>query len=157
MKKARFKENLVDDNLKNMINFRRLIITTITGALLGVICIVGLGIRSFDGDFLNNIVYLMGIWMARLVLGVTMGFVEEFIIIPGLGWKKWVNVSIRGIFFGLLFSTMVLLIDPLFNFISFGAGIAYGLVIDLVATFLTGDKATKFFTRKKTEKKEKND
>lgn len=136
-----------------MINYKRLIISTITGALLGVLCIIGVGSRIFDGDYLGNIVYLLGIWMSRLVLGVTIGFVEEFTIIPGIEWKKWLNVSIRGIFFGLLFSTTVLLLDPYFSYTTFGAGIAYGLIIDLVATFLTGDKATKFLTRKKVEKK----
>ncbi|MBY8999468.1 MAG: hypothetical protein KGD64_00995 [Candidatus Heimdallarchaeota archaeon] len=140
-----------------MINYKRLIISTITGALLGIICIIGVGSRLFAGDYLGNIVYLLGIWMSRLVLGVTIGFVGEFVIVPGISWKKWINVSIRGIFFGLLFSTTVLLIDPYFNFMTFGAGITYGLIIDLVATFLTGEKAAKLFTRKKTEKEEKKD
>ena len=140
-----------------MINYKRLIISTVTGALLGVICIIGVGSRIFDGEYLANIVYLLGIWMSRLALGVTIGFVGEFIIVPGIAWKKWVNVSIRGIFFGLLFSTTVLLIDPHFSYTTFAAGIAYGLITDLVATFLTSDKATKFFTRKKSEKEEKKD
>ena len=134
-----------------MISFKRLIISTVTGALLGVICIIGIGSRIFDGEYLANITYLLGIWMSRLVLGVTIGFVGEFVIVPGISWK-WVNVSIRGIFFGLLFSTTVLLIDPRFNYTTFAAGIAYGLIIDLIATFLTGDKATKFFARKKVDK-----
>ncbi len=139
-----------------MINYKRLIISTVTGALLGIICIIGVGLR-IEGGYLENIVYLLGIWMSRLVLGVTIGFVGEFTIIPGIGWKKWMNTSIRGIFFGLLFSTTVLLLDPHFSYTTFAAGIAYGLITDLVATFLTSDKATKFFTRKKTEKEEKKD
>jgi hypothetical protein len=131
-----------------MINYKRLIISTVTGALLGIICVVGVGSRIFGGDYLGNIVYLLGIWMSRLVLGVSIGFVQDFVILPGIGWKKWVNVSIRGIFFGLLFSTTVLLLDPHFSYTTFGAGIAYGLITDLVATF---------FTRKKIEKEEKKD
>jgi uncharacterized membrane protein YagU involved in acid resistance len=82
------------------------------------------------------------------VLGVSIGFVEDFVVLPGIGWKKWVNVSIRGIFFGLLFSTTILLLAPHFSYTTFGAGIAYGLITDLVATF---------FTRKKIEKEEKRD
>lgn len=126
-----------------MINYKRLIISTISGALLGVICIIGIGSRIFEGDYIGNIVYLMGIWMSRLVLGVTIGFVADLIIIPGMGWKKWLNVSLRGIFFGLLLSTTVLLLDPYFNFMTFGAGIAYGLITDLVATFFTREKTKK--------------
>lgn len=83
--------------------------------------------------------------MSRLVLGVSIGFVEDFVILLGIGWKKWVNVSIRGIFFGLLFSTTVLLIDRP-DYTTFAAGIAYGLIIDLVATF---------FAREKEEKEER--
>ena len=139
-----------------MINYKRLIISTVTGALLGIVCIIGVGLR-IEGGYLGNIVYLLGIWMSRLVLGVTIGFVEEFIIVPGIGWKKWMNVSIRGIFFGLLFSTTVLLIDPHFNYTTFGAGIAYGLITDLVATFFTSDRVNKFFTKKKVEKEEKKE
>ncbi len=130
-----------------MINYKRLIISTVTGALLGIVCIIGVGLR-IEGGYLDNIVYLLGIWMSRLVLGVTIGFVGEFVIIPGIGWKKWMNTSIRGIFFGLLFSVTVLLLDPHFSYITFAAGIAYGLIIDLMATF---------FTRKKVEREEKKD
>jgi len=130
-----------------MINYKRLIISTVTGALLGIVCIIGVGLR-IEGGYLENIVYLLGIWMSRLVLGVLIGFVEDFTILSGIGWKKWVNVSIRGIFFGLLLSVTVLLLDPYYSYTTFAAGIAYGLVTDLVATF---------FTRKKTAKEEKKD
>ncbi len=132
-----------------MINYKRLIISTVTGALLGIICVVGVGSRIFGGDYLGNIVYLLGIWMSRLTLGVLIGFVGDFIILPGIGWKKWVNVVIRGIFFGLLLSVTVLLLDTNFNdYSTFAAGIAYGLITDLVATF---------FTKEKVEKEEKRD
>lgn len=131
-----------------MINYKRLIISTVTGALLGIVCIIGVGSRIFGGDYLGNIVYLLGIWMSRLALGVSIGFVGEFIIVPGIGWKKWMNVSIRGIFFGLLFSTTVLLLDPHFSYTTFAAGIAYGLIIDLVSTF---------FVKRKVENEEKKD
>ena len=50
--------------------------------------------------------------------------------------QKWVNASIRGIVFGLITSTAVLLMDYQLSFMTFGAGIAYGLIIDLVATWL---------------------
>ena len=128
-----------------MINYKRLIISTVTGALLGIVCIIGVGLR-IEGGYLENIVYLLGIWMSRLVLGVLIGFVEDFTILPSMGWKKWVNAGIRGIFFGLLLSVTVLLLDPYYSYTTFAAGIAYGLITDLVATF---------FTRKKEEKEER--
>ncbi len=130
-----------------MINYKRLIISTVIGALLGIVCIIGVGLR-IEGGYLENIVYLLGIWMSRLVLGVLIGFVEDFTILPGIGWRKWVNAGIRGIFFGLLLSVTVLLLDPHYSYATFAAGIAYGLITDLVATF---------FTREKVEKEERKD
>ncbi len=129
-----------------MVDYKRLIISTITGAILGVACILGVGSRLFGGDYASNIVYLMGIWAMRVLLGITIGLAQGIILLKGDQWQKWVNAGIRGIIFGLLFSATLIMLDPYLDFATFGAGIAYGLIIDLVATF---------FTRKKKEKAEK--
>ena len=118
-----------------MINYKRFWISIFTGAVLGVICIVGVGQRT-QGTYLENIVYLLGIWGMRVILGIIIGLAEGIIIIKGEQWQKWVNASIRGIVFGLITSTAVLLMDYQLSFMTFGAGIAYGLIIDLVATWL---------------------
>lgn len=124
-----------------MVDYKRVIISTVSGLLLGIICIVGLGIRQFDGVYLSNFAYLGGIWLARVILGFTIGFVADVVLIKGDTWEKWVNAAIRGILVGLIFSVMVLLLDdPYYNMVSFFAGIAYGLVIDVVATFFTREK-----------------
>lgn len=120
---------------RKMINYKRFWISIFTGAVLGVICIVGVGQRT-QGTYLENIVYLLGIWGMRVILGIIIGLAEGIIIIKGEQWQKWVNASIRGIVFGLITSTAVLLMDYQLSFMTFGAGIAYGLIIDLVATWL---------------------
>ena len=120
---------------RKMINYKRFLISIFTGAVLGVICIVGVGQRT-QGTYLENIVYLLGIWGMRVILGIIIGLAEGIIIIKGEQWQKWVNASIRGIVFGLITSTAVLLMDYQLSFMTFGAGIAYGLIIDLVATWL---------------------
>ena len=65
--------------------------------------------------------------------------------------EELVNAGVRGTIFGLLFSVAILLMDKYLDVAGVAtsiAGIAYGLIIDLVATF---------FTRKKREKVEKVD
>jgi len=127
-----------------MVDYKRLIISTLTGAILGVACIIGVGQRV-PGGYAENAAYLIGIWAMRVLLGIMIGLAAGITLIKGDGWEKWVNAGVRGTIFGLLFSVAILLMD---KYLDAGistsiAGIAYGLIIDLVATF---------FTRKKKEK-----
>ncbi len=118
-----------------MVNYKRFWISTLTGAILGVACIIGVGQR-IPGTYAENIVYLMGIWLLRVILGMTIGLAEGITFLKGEKWEKWLNAGIRGILFGLVFSVALLLIDPFFSFATFGAGIAYGPITDLTATWL---------------------
>lgn len=118
-----------------MVNYKRLWISTLTGAILGVACIIGVGQR-IPGTYADNIVYLMGIWAMRVVLGMLIGLADGIIIIKGEQWQKWLNAGIRGTIFGLITSAAVLLMDPLLGFTTFAAGIAYGPITDLIATWL---------------------
>ena len=127
-----------------MVNYKRVIISTLSGTLLGIICIVGVGSRPLDGEYLSNFGYLSGIWLARILLGLMIGFVAEVYLIKGDAWQMWVNAAIRGALIGLLFSVMVILLDnPFYSMTTFAAGIGYGLITDLVATFLTREKKDK--------------
>jgi hypothetical protein len=123
--------------MRKMVDYKRFGIATLTGAILGVACILGVGQRLFNGDYVNHIIYLMGIWAMRVLLGMIIGLAEGLVIIKGEKWNKWVNAGIRGIIFGLLFSATLILLDPYLDFGTFGAGIVYGPIIDLVATFFT--------------------
>ncbi len=118
-----------------MVNYKRLWISTLTGAILGVACIIGVGQRIL-GTYAENIVYLMGIWAMRVVLGMLIGLADGITIIKGEQWQKWLNAGIRGTIFGLITSAAVLLMDPHFGFTTFAAGIAYGPITDLIATWL---------------------
>ncbi|OLS32519.1 MAG: hypothetical protein HeimAB125_08060 [Candidatus Heimdallarchaeota archaeon AB_125] len=118
-----------------MVNYKRFLISTLAGAVLGVACIIGVGLR-IPGTHADNIVYLMGIWGMRVLLGMIIGLAEGIVILKGEQWQKWVNAGIRGTLFGLAFSVTLLLIDPFFSFATFGAGIAYGPITDLIATGL---------------------
>jgi hypothetical protein len=116
-----------------MVNYRRFLISTLAGAVLGVACIIGVGQR-IPGTYADNIVYLMGVWAMRVLLGMIIGLAEGIIILKGEQWQKWVNAGIRGTLFGLVFSATLLLIDPFFSWPTFAAGIAYGPITDLIAT-----------------------
>ena len=50
---------------------KRLIAGIVTGALLGVLCIIGGGIRL---GFSGNSMLLAGMWYNRLVMGALIGF-----------------------------------------------------------------------------------
>ena len=124
-----------------MVNYKRLIISTITGVILGIFCIIGVGFR-IPGGHAGNVAYLIGIWGMRVLLGITIGLAEGIIILKGDQWQKWVNAFIRGILFSLVFSVTLVLIDPFLisRWTTFAAGIIYGPIIDLVATFFTRKK-----------------
>ncbi|MCE7742695.1 MAG: hypothetical protein GOP50_09575 [Candidatus Heimdallarchaeota archaeon] len=132
-----------------MVDYKRLIISIATGAVLGVACIIGVGGRV-EGGYAGNVGYLIGIWAMRVVLGIIIGLAAGIILIKGEGWEKWVNAGVRGTLFGLIVSAAVLLMDQYVGYTTFVAGIAYGTIIDLVATFFTREK------KEKVEKEEKD-
>ena len=123
-----------------MVDYKRFIISVTSGAILGVLCIIGVGARE---GYLGNVGYLIGIWAMRVVLGIIIGLAAGIILIKGEGWEKWVNAGVRGTLFGLIVSAAVLLMDQYVGYTTFVAGIAYGTIIDLVATFFTREKKEK--------------
>ncbi|MHA1708148.1 MAG: hypothetical protein ACTSYV_03610 [Candidatus Heimdallarchaeaceae archaeon] len=137
-----------------MLNIKRISISTLTGLILGVFCIVGIGQRAFGGEYLTNFAYLGGIWVARVLLGLMIGFVQDVHLVKGENWERWVNSGIRGALVGLFFSIMVLLLDNLgrYDIGTFFAGIAYGVIIDLVATYFTRVKKEKEKLEEKNNK-----
>jgi hypothetical protein len=116
-----------------MVSYKRLGISTVTGAILGVFCILG-AVQRIPGNFSENLPYLLGIWTMRVILGIVIGLAGDIIIFKGEKWQNWVNAVIRGIFFGSIFSAAIVLIDPFRDYMTFAAGIAYGPIIDLITT-----------------------
>lgn len=118
-----------------MINYRRIGISTILGALLGVLCIIGVGGR-IPGGYDANMVYLLGIWYNRLIMGVLIGFAGGWTILKSENQKNLGNALIRGIIFGILVSSATLFQSAtITDYLGLLAGFAYGPIIDLVATY----------------------
>jgi hypothetical protein len=101
---------------------KRMIVSVIAGAILGVVCIVGASIRSGFG---YDAVFLFAFWYNRLLMGVVIGLLDVKIGMPKLLY--------RGAGIGLLvsfaFYSSIGFGDPV-NFI---AGIIYGVIIEYVA------------------------
>ena len=101
---------------------RRMLICVITGALLGVVCIIGAQVRSgFDIDA----VYLFSSWFNRLLMGIVIG----------LAWSKLniMRALARGAVLGLLVSFAFYSSTGFADVIGFIAGIIYGVIIEYVA------------------------
>lgn len=101
---------------------KRMKISLITGAILGVVCIVGASIRS---DFGLDATYLFAFWYNRLLMGFVIGLLNGEMGLP--------KVLYRGAGIGLLvsfaFYSSIGFGDP----VGFIAGIIYGVIIEYVA------------------------
>jgi len=117
-----------------MIDFKRLGLAILTGALLGVLCIIGVGNRV---GFSGNGVYLFSMWYNRVVMGVVIGLAGGLEILKGPK-NKWLNVALRGFIFGLFITSAHILSTDFRDIPSFFAGLSYGVIIDFVATKFGG-------------------
>lgn len=101
----------------------RLTIATLTGAVLGIFCIVGMGLRfGYEG----NILLLSSAWVNRILMGIVIGLAGE---VKALG-----RPLVRGALLGGFVSGCWFLSTGLQDPVGFAAGIPYGIVIDLLAT-----------------------
>ncbi|TFG31090.1 hypothetical protein EU527_13320 [Candidatus Thorarchaeota archaeon] len=116
-----------------MSNLRRIAIATIAGALLGVLCIIGVGSR-IDGGY-SNMIYLLAVWYNRVIMGLMIGFAGTVTIIHSEKEKNYLNTIVRGLILGLIVSSATLLLsESIFDLMGWFAGIIYGPIIDTVAT-----------------------
>ncbi len=105
---------------------RRLLISVLTGAVLGILCIVGVGTRiGFNG----NELFLFAMWYNRVIMGLLIGLASDLKIIDS---DK--NYLVRGFILGLMVTLAITFTSEFRDWLSFFAGIAYGLIIDFVAT-----------------------
>lgn len=108
-----------------MINKKRILISLLTGAILGVFCIIGVGARIGY----ENYIFLVGMWYNRIIMGLLIGLAGDIQIT-----KDSKNVLLRGALLGLIVSSAIFISTEFRDIPSFFAGIAYGVIIDFVAS-----------------------
>lgn len=109
-------------------NPKRISLGILTGAILGIICIIGVGTRvGFSGNF----VYLIGMWYNRVIMGFIIGLSGEIVILENSPKK---NSILRGTIFGLVTTSAIFLSTSFRDIPSFLAGVVYGIIIDFVST-----------------------
>lgn len=111
-----------------MLNKKRIIISLLTGGILGIFCIVGVGSRIGY----ENSVFLIAMWYNRVLMGLMVGLADDIQIIKGTK-----NSILRGMLLGLIVSSAIFLTSEFRDFPSFFAGIVYGVIIDYVASKYT--------------------
>jgi len=101
---------------------KRLFVSVIAGAILGVICVVGAQLRS---SFDYSAEYLFSFWFNRLLMGIVIGL---FVVQPNM--KK---ALIRGAIIGILVSFAFYSSTGFNDHIGFLVGAVYGVIIEFSA------------------------
>lgn len=104
----------------------------ITGAVLGVFCIIGVGYRF---GFTGNELFLFATWFNRLVMGIVIGLGGGLVLV-----KNKYNYLVRGALLGLIISFSWYVATDFRDMTGFLAGIVYGVIIDYVATRFSKNK-----------------
>ena len=97
---------------------KRLIVSLITGALLGVVCILGATLRYQENV---STLYLFAFWFNRLLMGLVIGLASTMLPLS----KK----LIRGFILGLIVSFAFYSATEFFDLVGFLVGGVYGLII----------------------------
>jgi hypothetical protein len=105
---------------------KRLNTSLIAGAVLGVVCIAGLAVRS--GGLAGKELYAVALWYNRVIMGLVVGLAGAWQIV-----QTPANRYLRGALVGLLISAAFFLSTGMRDVVSFLAGIVYGLIIEVVA------------------------
>jgi len=101
---------------------KRMKICLFSGAILGVICIIGALIRS---GFQSEEIFLLALWYNRLIIGLVIGLAGRI--------SRIQHALFRGAFFGLTVSFAFYLSTGFIDVLSFLAGIVYGVMIEFLA------------------------
>lgn len=115
-------------------NVKRLGLATLLGAVLGIFCIIGASGRV--GGWVGNEILLIGLWYNRVIMGILIGFAGTLELIKNRTKSKWINSILRGLILGLLVSLQFFLSTVFLDPPTFLAGIAYGVIIDLITTLV---------------------
>ena len=115
------------------IYFRTLISVTL-GMILGVICILGVRTRMPANPEPSATIYLIGAWYNRFIMGIVIGLAGEFHIFQNK-YRIYESI-IRGLLIGAIISVSFAFLQQAITVTYFIAGIAYGIIIDVLTTVI---------------------
>lgn len=101
---------------------KRLLSCLISGAILGIFCIIGATIR-FGGE--KEFAYVFALWYNRVLMGLMIGFLPN----P----QKLMTAVLRGALLGTVVSFAFFASAGFGDVVSFFAGTIYGVIIELIA------------------------
>ena len=81
-----------------MTDLKRIGKAIVTGAVLGIFCILGAALRF--GGWANNEIILIGLWYNRVIMGLIIGLVGSVQLIKRERFSKRINTIIRGAIIG---------------------------------------------------------
>jgi hypothetical protein len=101
---------------------RRMKVSLVAGAILGVVCIIGASARS---GLSREAYWLFSLWYNRLLMGFVIGLPWMRIALP--------KTLFRGALIGTVVSFAFYSATGFTDFVSFLAGIVYGVLIEYCA------------------------
>ena len=101
---------------------KRMTVSLLCGAILGVVCILGAIMRSGGTA---GIAFLFALWFNRLLMGMVIGAIKEDAGTNGL--------ILRGVLVGFIVSFAFFSAAGYSDWVSFLAGIVYGIIIEMFA------------------------
>ncbi|MHC1787434.1 MAG: hypothetical protein AB9880_10275 [Christensenellales bacterium] len=105
----------------NFLASKRMRVSLLTGAALGLVCILGALARS---GFRVGFSFLLALWFNRLLMGLVFG------LLPGR--VAGLALAARGASLGLFISFAFFSATGFGDWVSFLAGLVYGLILELV-------------------------
>lgn len=103
---------------------KRIGLSILTGAILGIFCIIGASVRI---GWQGNQLLIFALWYNRLIMGLLIGLAGNLIIVK----RDW-NWVLRGASLGFVVSTAYFFTSGAVDWVSLFAGVVYGVIIEFV-------------------------
>jgi hypothetical protein len=110
---------------------KRLFLALGSGAVLGVVCILGASLRM---GWAGNQLLILSLWYNRLIMGLVIGLAADLEFIKGK--YNWI---LRGAALGLAVSAAYFLTAGASDWVSFLVGAVYGVIIEVVLQRVTAE------------------
>ena len=104
---------------------KRLTISIVTSAILGIFCIIGISLRM---GFVGNELFILATWVNRIIIGLVIGLASP------IKTKRISKILLRGALLGFIISGSFYLATSFKDMPGFFAGILYAIIIDYIAT-----------------------